>query len=121
MSNKELVQKFYDDIFINGDLSNLNNVMKENYIQHNPDCEDGRIGFEKFIKHFLSLKPKFEIINISADGNMVYVFFKCIVNDKHINKVCDIYRIEDDMIAEHWDIIEHNVENKKSNNSNGLF
>ncbi|MCL0318581.1 ester cyclase [Apilactobacillus xinyiensis] len=35
--------------------------------------------------------------------------------------MCDIYRIEDDMIAEHWDIIEHNVENKQSNNSNGLF
>lgn len=121
MDNKQLVQKFYDDIFIKGDLSNLNDMMKENYIQHNPDCEDGREGFIKFITHFLSLKPTFDIINISADANMVYVFFKCTVNETHLNKVCDIYRIEDNKLAEHWDIIEHNVENKKSNNNNGLF
>ena len=34
MTNKELVLKFYDEVFNNWDISNLDNYMKDNYIQH---------------------------------------------------------------------------------------
>ena len=52
---------------------------------------------------------------------MVYVFFKCTLKNGHVNKVCDIYRLQDGQLAEHWDIIEHNVEDVQSRNGNGLF
>ena len=52
---------------------------------------------------------------------MVYVFFKCTLQNGHVNKVCDIYRLQDGQLAEHWDIIEHNVEDTQSRNGNGLF
>ncbi len=45
---------------------------------------------------------------------MAYVFFK-------VDKVCDIYRLQDGQLAEHWDIIKHNAEDIPPRNSNGIF
>lgn len=36
MTNKELVLKFYDEVFNKWDISNLDSYMKDDYIQHNP-------------------------------------------------------------------------------------
>ena len=109
MTNKELVLKFYDEVFNNWDISNLDNYMKDNYIQHNPTAPSGKEGFVEFTKFFFSLKPHMDIIHIGEDGDIVYVFFKCTLENGAINKVCDIYRIEDGKLAEHWDVVEHNV------------
>ena len=109
MTNKELVLKFYDEVFNNWDISNLDNYMKDNYIQHNPTAPNGKEGFVEFTKFFFSLKPHMDIIHIGEDGDIVYVFFKCTLENGAINKVCDIYRIEDGKLAEHWDVVEHNV------------
>ena len=48
MTNKELVLKFYDEVFNNYDLSNLDSYMKENYIQHNPTAPDANYGYVNF-------------------------------------------------------------------------
>lgn len=52
MTNKELVLKFYDEVFNNWDISNLDNYMKDNYIQHNPTAPSGKEGFVEFTKFF---------------------------------------------------------------------
>ena len=67
------------------------------------------------------MQPQIDIINISTDQNMVYVFFKCTLGTGQINKVCDIYRLEAGKLVEHWDVIEHNVENIHSINNNSIF
>ena len=121
MTNKELVLKFYDEVFNNYDLSNLDSYMKENYIQHNPTAPDGRDGFVKFTDFFFTLKPHMDIIHIGEDEDMVYVFFKCTLENGAINKVCDIYRIEDGKLDEHWDVVEHNVQDIVPIHNNGLF
>lgn len=120
-ANKSLVQEFYDQVFSQGDTSNLDRFMRNDYIQHNPTCADGKAGFLEFIKGFLSLGPQIDIIRLNGEDDMVYVFFKCTLKNGHVNKVCDIYRLQDGQLAEHWDIIEHNVEGIQSRNGNGLF
>lgn len=121
MTNKEIVLQFYDEVFNGWDLSHLDRYMKESYIQHNPNAESGRQGFVKFAEGFLALKPHMDIVHIAADGDMVFVFFKCTLANGAINKVCDIYRLEDGMLAEHWDVIEHNVNDVVPLHGNGLF
>ena len=69
MTNKELVLKFYDEVFNNWDISNLDNYMKDNYIQHNPTAPSGKEGFVEFTKVFFSLKPHMDIIHIGEDGD----------------------------------------------------
>ena len=121
MTNKELVLKVYDEVFNGADLSNVSEYIKEDYIQHNPTVEDGREGFIKFMNGFLSMKPHVEIINALENEDHVGIFFKCTMGNGMVNKVMDIYRIEDGMLAEHWDILEHDVGNTKSVNGNGIF
>lgn len=121
MTNKEIVRQFYEEVFNHWDLSNIDSYMKDDYIQHNPECENGKAGFLKFAEFFLSMKPHMEIIKIGEDGDMVYVFFKCVLENGMINKVCDIYRLEGGKLAEHWDIINHDVGAVKSINGNDIF
>lgn len=121
MTNKELVLKFYDEVFNNRDISNLDEYMRTDYIQHNPTAPDGRDGFVEFTKFFFTLEPHMDIVSIGEDGDMVYVFFKCTVKSGAVNKVCDIYRLEDGKLAEHWDVIEHDVQDVKPVHGNGIF
>ena len=104
MTNKELVLKFYEEVFNNADLSNLERMMRPDYMQHSPEVEDGREGFVRFIKGFLAAKPRCEIVKILEDGDMVCVFFRCVMGEK-IVKVFDLYRLQDGMLAEHWDCV----------------
>jgi glyoxylase-like metal-dependent hydrolase (beta-lactamase superfamily II) len=37
-ANKDVVSRFYNDVFIGHDMSRLDEYMRDDYIQHNPDC-----------------------------------------------------------------------------------
>ena len=102
MTNKEIVRRFYEEVFNNWDLSHIEDMMRPDYMQHSPEVEDGREGFLKFIRGFIAAKPRVEIVKILEDGDMVCVFFRCIMGEK-IVKVFDLYRLEDGKLAEHWD------------------
>lgn len=121
MSNKEIVLKFYEEVFNGWNISAIDNYVKEDYIQHNPNVKNGRDGFKAFAERFLAMKPHMDIIKCVEEDDTVFVFFKCTLDNGSINKVCDIYRLEDGMVAEHWDIVEHNVEKIVPVHDNGLF
>ncbi len=95
--------------------------MWDDYIQHNSTCADGKAGFLESIKGFLSLGPQIVIIRLNSEDDMVHVFFKCTLKNGHTSEVCDIYRLQGGQLAEHGNIIEHNVKGVQSRNSNGLF
>lgn len=103
MTNKEIVRRFYEKVFNAWDLSDLDQVMREDYIQHSPEVEEGREGFVRFMKGFLAAKPHAEIIHLLEDGDMVCVFFRCVLGGSQEVKVFDLYRLEDGKLAEHWD------------------
>lgn len=121
LTNKELIINFYKEVFENGQVSNISTYMREDYIQHNPTVNDGREGFEEFINKFLQQDPRIEILNITCENEYAYVFFKCTLKDGTVNKVCDIYRIKNSKLTEHWDVIEHHVEEVHSINGNTIF
>ena len=120
MSNKEIVRKFYEEVFNAWDTSKVAQYMREDYRQHNPTVEDGREGFIRFCQRFFQLHPHMEIIHLVEEGDIVMVFFKCTV-DIGVNKVCDIYRLRDGMLAEHWDVVQHLDPEQVPANSNGQF
>ena len=41
--------------------------------------------------------------------------------DGGFNKVCDIYRMKDGKLAEHWDVVQHLDPNQVPANDNGQF
>ena len=120
MSNKEIVQKFYAEVFNAWDTSKLDQFMRPDYRQHNPTVENGREGFIRFTERFFRLHPRMEIVKIAEDGDLVMVFFKCTL-DNGVNKVCDIYRLQDGLLAEHWDVVQHLDPDAVPVNPNGHF
>lgn len=122
MTNKELVLKFYEEVFNGWDLTNLDLFMRDDYMQHNGTVADGKEGFKAFAAKFLALKPHMEIQKIFENEDHVAVFFKCTLGvNGSVNKVVDIYRLEDGKLAEHWDVVEHDVGDGPLPNGRSIF
>jgi predicted SnoaL-like aldol condensation-catalyzing enzyme len=121
MTNKELVLRFYAEVFNKWDVSNIDQYMHDDYKQHNATVEDGKTGFLKFCETFFSFKPQMKIYHAVSEGDLVVVFFKCTMGNGMVAKVFDMYRIRDGKFAEHWDGVEHDVGNIISANGNSLF
>ena len=120
-TNKQVVEGFLDDVFVRHDMSRLDEYMREDYIQHNPDCPQGKAGFLEFFDVIFTALPDFryEVKKVVADGDLVMAW--CTTVGTHTGcdflgqpatgnsvrfDVVDIFRIQDGQIAEHWDVAE---------------
>ena len=122
MTNKEIVSEFIDKVFNVWDLTECDRYMREDYIQHSPEVKNGRDGFKEFAEHFFAMKPHMHVFKMAEDGDMVFVFFKCTFGDQeNAAKVCDIYRLEDGKLAEHWDVLQPINPNDLGASGNGHF
>jgi len=119
--NKELVQAFCTTVFVNHDLSTLDQLMRDDYIQHNPDVPQGKAGFKQFFEETFKAMPdfKYSLKQMVAEGDLVWMY--CTTSGTHTggewldvpptgNKlkfdVVDMFRIQDGLIAEHWDVAD---------------
>ena len=122
MTNKEIVLTFIDRVFNSWDLTDCDSFMREDYRQHSPNVKDGREGFKEFAARFFEAKPHMHVFRTAEDGDLVFVFFKCTFeNRKEAAKVCDIYRLEDGKLAEHWDVLQTVDPEDPGINGNGHF
>ena len=119
--NKDAVSRFYDDVFINHDMSRLDDYMRDDYIQHNPDCPQGKAGFVEFFDVIFRAVPDFAytLKKMVAEGDIVMAYSTTsgthtggpwLGQDATGNKLCfdviDVFRVQDGMIAEHWDVAD---------------
>jgi predicted SnoaL-like aldol condensation-catalyzing enzyme len=83
------------------------------YIQHNQMAEPGREGLKKFLDMIRAATPQavHDVKRAFVDGDHVTVHY-------HVRRtpddkgwaVIDIFRIENGLIAEHWDVMQDVVE-----------
>ena len=121
VENRKIVETFVNDVFVNHDLGHLDSYMRDDYIQHNPDVAQGKQGFVEFFEQTFRAIPDFRytLMKIVAEGDLVMIY--CTTSGTHTggvwlekhpsgNKlnfnVVDIFRMEDGMIAEHWDVAD---------------
>ena len=119
--NKELVKAFCNTVFVNHDLSTLDQLMRDDYIQHNPDVPQGKAGFRQFFEETFKAMPdfKYTLKQIVADEDLVWIY--CTTSGTHTGgewlgvpptgnrlnfDVVDMFRIQDGLIAEHWDVAD---------------
>ena len=119
--NKKVVAEFYEEVFHKRDLTAVGRFMHDNYIQHNPDADQGRIGFIKFHKGFFAAVPDFRamIIQMVAERDLVYVYNR--ITGTHTgegflnypptgNKIefdaVDMFRLRDGKLCENWDVAD---------------
>jgi len=118
--NKKLVETLCTTVFQKHDFSRLNEIMRDDYIQHNEDVPQGRTGFKEFFEQMFKAMPDFTytIKKIVAEGDTVMMYStttathlgEWLGNPPTGNKlkfdVVDIFRIENGKIAEHWDVAD---------------
>jgi len=120
-NNKKVVTEFYDEVFRKRDLSVVHKYMHDDYIQHNPDADQGSAGFIEFHKGFFAAIPDFRatIIQMVAEGDLVYVYNR--ITGTHTGKgflnhaptgnriefeAVDMFRLRDGKLCEHWDVAD---------------
>src|SRR3989454_4873312 len=119
--NKALVLEAFDTLFNKRDYAAAEKFWSPHYIQHSAHIAPGREGLFDLIK---SLPPtlKYEPGTIVAEGNFVIVHGRFSNFGLPVNWIAaDIVRIENGMLAEHWDVIEDEVSKQKSQSGLPMF
>jgi predicted SnoaL-like aldol condensation-catalyzing enzyme len=121
-ANKATVAAFEDAALNQKDFEAASKYLGPRYTQHNPNVVDGPEGLKGYITF---LKDKFpnshsEVKHIFAADDYV------IVHDHAVREpgtrglaIVNIYKLENGMVVEHWDVIQPIPE--KPANNNGMF
>ncbi|NJO25474.1 MAG: SnoaL-like domain-containing protein [Bacteroidia bacterium] len=119
-ANKKLVADMYQQLFGDKDISAIDKYMTDGYIQHNPALQDGKEALKQGASQWFKGAPKekVDIQHLNAEGDFVYIHTKSRMGPKTFS-VIDIFRIENEKIAEHWDVIQEVPE--KSANPHPMF
>jgi predicted SnoaL-like aldol condensation-catalyzing enzyme len=124
--NRTLVTNMVREIFVEGQVDRLPvYIDTTTYVQHNPDAPNGLQGLARF---FLSLQQQGIELGytssplVVADGNFVLVGSEGYYGTRDDYAVFyDLFRVADERIVEHWDIIPPNIDLDAIPHDNGLF
>ncbi len=119
--NKVLVLEAFDTLFNKRDYAAAEKFWSPHYIQHSAHIAPGREGLFDLIK---SLPPtlKYEPGTIVAEGNFVIVHGRFSNFGLPTNWIAaDIVRIDNGMLAEHWDVIEDEATKQESKSGLPMF
>lgn len=120
--NLKAVLDFYETVINSQQYSRTGEFVDKNYIQHKPEVETGPEGLLDFVRGIYAQSPdhRAEIVRSFVDGDYVilHVHIHNGVEAKDI-AVMDIFRVEDGMLMEHWDVASPVPADSK--NVNGVF
>lgn len=109
MTNKEVIQNFYQEFFNDHVIEAADKYVREDYIQHNPGVEQGRESLKRAFAAKFITEPTFHL-NIAMmieENDMVAVYLKNVDPEGNTKcRVVDIYRLENGKLAEHWDVLQ---------------
>lgn len=108
-ANRALVMAFYEQFFNAHEVEQAARVVAEDYKQHNPDVPDGKAPFVGYFSGFFKENPasRARVVRSATDGDLVYLHVHSTVSPEDRGQaVIDIFRVENGMIVEHWDVIQ---------------
>jgi len=107
--NHALVMAMFDAVLKPMDSSAVDRFIAPGYVQHSPMAPPGRDALKSFLDMIRVATPHavHDIKRSFVDGDHVIVHY-------HVRRtaddpgfaVIDIFRVEDGMIAEHWDVAQ---------------
>lgn len=120
-NNKKTIREFYEEVFCKHNLSMVDRYMHDDYIQHNPDAEQGKAGFIAFHEGFFAAFPdvRCAINMVVAEDDLVFVYGT--YTGTHAGKgfldypptgnqlrfdVVDMFRFRAGKLCEHWDVAD---------------
>ncbi len=120
--NKALVTELFQKIVRDRDAQAAARLLRDDYIQHSPDMPPGKAGFLKAVPEMHRDFPALthEIKHLWAEGDyvIVHALYRFTPQDRG-TAVVDMFRIQDGLIAEHWDVAQ--AIPAQAANTNGMF
>ena len=119
--NKALVLRAFDALFNRRDYSEAERYWSPGYIQHSAHIAPGREGLFGLVR---SLPPtlRYEPGVIVAEGDFVIVHGRFSGFGQPVNWIAaDILRIENGILAEHWDVIQDEATREQSKSGRPMF
>lgn len=121
-ANKNLATSIIQDVLMGQNPSNITNYIAVDYIQHNPQIDNGLQGIQDAVAYLTSIKNMFQyntIHKVIGEGNFVLTVSEGTWNGTS-NAFYDLFRMENGKAVEHWDVIQP-VPTTGLANNNGMF
>ena len=119
--NKSLVLEAFDTLFNRRDYASAEKFWSPKYIQHSAHIPPGRDGLFNLIKAS-SPSLRYEHGLIAAEGDLVVLHGRYSNTGLPANWiVADIVRIENGVLAEHWDVIQDEATKAESKSGLPMF
>ncbi|MFD1551862.1 hypothetical protein DNU06_01810 [Putridiphycobacter roseus] len=118
--NKENAIAFYKTAFLGNPKMAIENYVGNEYIQHNPEVENGKQGF---IDYFEKMQREYPVKSITftrciAEGDLVSLHTHQIWPDNDEYVTMDFFRFDNTgKICEHWDAIQQIPKSSKNPNT----
>jgi predicted SnoaL-like aldol condensation-catalyzing enzyme len=113
-ANKALVLEAFDTLFNRRDYEGAMRYWSANYLQHSAHIGPGRDGLFKLIRS-LPETLRYEHGLIVAEGDFVMVHGRFSGHGRAAAWVAvDIVRVEDGVLAEHWDVLQDEATRSQS-------
>ena len=119
-ANLALVLAMFEHVLNPMDSAAVDRFIAPDYIQHNQMAEPGREGLKRFLDMIRAQTPEavHDVKRAFVDGDHVTVHY-------HVRRwpgddgwaVIDIFRLENGLIAEHWDVMQDVVPGVPNPNS----
>ncbi len=122
--NKKIIKDLLENVFIGGEYENITKyISNKKYIQHNSAIGDGLQEMGSKLADMVDQgMPMVYSKNhkILGEGNFVLSISEGEFQNKNVS-FYDLFRLENGLVVEHWDIIEEILDESKWKNKNGKF
>ena len=120
--NKALVLDAFDTLFNKRDYTAAEKYWSPNYIQHSDHIEPGRKGLFDLVKSSpATLKYENQLILANGDFLILHGRFSGLGPGVPNWIVADVVRIENGVLAEHWDVIQDEATKAQSKSGLPMF
>jgi predicted SnoaL-like aldol condensation-catalyzing enzyme len=119
--NKAIVLKAFDTLFNQRDYAKAESYWSPEYIQHSAHIEPGRDGLFNLVKN-APPELKYEHGIVLADGDLVILHGRFSGIGLPVNWIAaDIVRLKDEILVEHWDVLQDEATWEQSKSKNPMF
>jgi predicted SnoaL-like aldol condensation-catalyzing enzyme len=120
--NKTLVLDAFDTLFKRRDYAGAEKFWSPDYIQHSAHIPPGRKGLFDLVKNSpATLKYENQLILANGDFLILHGRFSGLGPGVPNWIVADVVRIENGVLAEHWDVIQDEAKREQSKSGLPMF